>query len=153
MVIRERPFATVLYPEFQGTHCLTCFGYVEPEAAEGASFPCPGGCRRVRFCSDLCRRLGWEAFHRAECRWLAHLQGDPDQLGAMTPLVHRTLLEAGFERVVRAARADRAEMQGRAVYDSSDYAPVALQVEYMEQFCWQNLGKISEPWSSEILLT
>ncbi len=31
VIIREKPFATVLYPEFQATHCLTCFKFISED--------------------------------------------------------------------------------------------------------------------------
>lgn len=32
------------------------------------TFKLCGGCRAVRFCGDECRRAGWKAGHKAECR-------------------------------------------------------------------------------------
>lgn len=45
--------------------CRTCGR--TPAAAE-PPFKLCSGCRAVRFCGDACRRAGWKAGHKAECR-------------------------------------------------------------------------------------
>ncbi|XP_042886427.1 SET and MYND domain-containing protein 4-like [Penaeus japonicus] len=59
VVFAERPYATILLPEYIHTHCQTCLSPVSNP------IPC-FECCDVVFCSELCQSLG-QAFHQYEC--------------------------------------------------------------------------------------
>ena len=48
MLLVEKPYSSVLLPEFYSSHCQTCYQRVL------AAMPC-WCCSKVRFCSDECR--------------------------------------------------------------------------------------------------
>eukprot|EP00794_Sanderia_malayensis_P017349 gene17349-19082_t len=59
-VISERPFASVLLPEFYATHCYHCLSKVE------RILPCCN-CNVISYCSVKCRLDSWERYHSMEC--------------------------------------------------------------------------------------
>ncbi|GAB6021414.1 hypothetical protein CHUAL_004023 [Chamberlinius hualienensis] len=59
----EKPYASVLLPNFNETHCHHCYQLAE------AAVPCEN-CTVVRFCSFNCRNLAYKEYHDFECKWL-----------------------------------------------------------------------------------
>ncbi|KAK0168095.1 hypothetical protein PV327_001930 [Microctonus hyperodae] len=62
----EKPYFWVLYRDKFYTHCHYCL------ERSYCLIPCPD-CPIAQYCSDKCRKLGWNMFHRTECPVLSVL--------------------------------------------------------------------------------
>ena len=91
-VILEKPYTSVLDPEFYNVMCFHCARRVT------VAVPCRR-CSRARYCSDSCRQESWEQYHSQECSVLAAVLAS--RTGNMSLLVLRLLLQAGREAVLR----------------------------------------------------
>ena len=60
VIMIERPYASVLEPEFRWSHCHHCM------ARTVSTIPCTQ-CSCALYCSETCRSQAWSAYHQAEC--------------------------------------------------------------------------------------
>lgn len=61
----EHPIIMALETNALKTHCYTCLEETKP----GRRPKLCGGCRKVRFCDDICADWADNEFHRLECRF------------------------------------------------------------------------------------
>ena len=66
VLIVEKPYASVLFSDYYGSHCYRCMARVV------APVPC-AQCSTVVFCGSDCRDAAWDEYHRFECRYHALL--------------------------------------------------------------------------------
>ena len=130
VLLIEKPYSSILLPEYYSTHCQTCFQRVL------APMPC-WCCSKVRFCSDECRLDAWESFHKIECQQLDLIAGA--NLGKNAMLAFRILTSSGkiyLEYVVNKVKEEieKPENEGggpeklgfneEGVYDAADYRTI-----------------------------
>ena len=130
VLLIEKPYSSILLPEYYSTHCQTCFQRVL------APMPC-WCCSKVRFCSDECRLDAWESFHKIECQQLDLISGA--NLGKNAMLAFRILTSSGkiyLEYVVNKVKEEieKPENEGggpeklgfneEGVYDAADYRTI-----------------------------
>jgi len=130
ILLVEKPYSSILLPEYYSTHCQTCFQRVL------APMPC-WCCSKVRFCSDECRLDAWESFHKIECQQLDLITGA--NLGKNAMLAFRILTSSGkiyLEYVVNKVKEEieKPENEGggpeklgfneEGVYDAADYRTI-----------------------------
>jgi len=139
LLLLEKPYSSILLPEFYPTHCQTCYQRV------AAPMPC-WSCSKVRFCSDECRLDAWESFHKIECQHLDLITGA--NLGKNAMLAFRILTSSGkiyLEYVVNKVKEEmeKPETEGggpekvgfneEGVYDASDYRTIYTLVGNTKQ--------------------
>eukprot|EP00092_Neocalanus_flemingeri_P020363 GFUD01022061.1.p1 GENE.GFUD01022061.1~~GFUD01022061.1.p1 ORF type:complete len:706 (-),score=132.76 GFUD01022061.1:307-2382(-) len=139
ILLIEKPYSSILLPEFYTTHCQTCYQRVS------APMPC-WCCSKVRFCSDECRLDAWESFHKIECQQLDLISGA--NLGKNAMLAFRILTSSGkiyLEYVVNKVKEEleKPENEGggpeklgfneEGVYDAADYRTIYTLVGNTKQ--------------------
>lgn len=139
VLLIEKPYSSILLPEYYSTHCQSCFQRVS------APMPC-WCCSRVRFCSDECRLDAWESFHKIECQQLDLITGA--NLGKNAMLAFRILTSSGkiyLEYVVNKVKEEleKPEYEGggpekvgfneEGVYDAADYRTIYTLVGNTKQ--------------------
>ncbi|GLG94637.1 Uncharacterized protein GBIM_01812 [Gryllus bimaculatus] len=67
ILLVERPYASVLLPEFHSSHCSLCLRH------SWSPVPCLH-CTTVVYCSPQCRARAWELSHQVECSVLPALE-------------------------------------------------------------------------------
>merc|ERR1719221_277265 len=130
MLLVEKPYSSILLPEYYSSHCQTCYQRVL------AAMPC-WCCSKVRFCSDECRLDAWESFHKIECQQLDLITGA--NLGKNAMLAFRILTSSGkiyLEYVVNKVKEEleKSESEGggpekvgfneEGVSDAADYRTI-----------------------------
>ena len=60
VILVERPYASVLVPEYRWSHCHHCMSRTV------STIPCTQ-CSSALYCNETCRSQAWSAYHRAEC--------------------------------------------------------------------------------------
>eukprot|EP00918_Siedleckia_nematoides_P050098 GHVU01109647.1.p1 GENE.GHVU01109647.1~~GHVU01109647.1.p1 ORF type:complete len:726 (+),score=102.33 GHVU01109647.1:94-2178(+) len=85
VLLKEQPYATVLFPDFNVTHCHHCLTRVL------APLPCDQ-CAGVLFCSKECKEQAWGSYHKHECKLMALLT--PEWCGKIGHLALRIVLQA-----------------------------------------------------------
>ena len=63
VVLVERPYASVLLPDYRWSHCQHCMSRTV------STVPCMH-CSAALFCSEACRHQAWATYHQAECQCL-----------------------------------------------------------------------------------
>ncbi|CAL8095743.1 unnamed protein product [Orchesella dallaii] len=91
VVFKEKPYASVLLPEFYNSYCYHCHKSL-PENDE-YFFPC-FRCSQVKFCDEICKGAS-ESYHYNECTWL-----DLMNSVGIGHLAVRIILTAGVENVL-----------------------------------------------------
>jgi len=139
VLLIEKPYSSILLPEYYTTHCQTCYQRVS------APMPC-WCCSKVRFCSDECRLDAWESFHKIECQQLDLICGA--NLGKNAMLAFRILTSSGkiyLEYVVNKVKEEleKPENEGggpdkigfneETVYDAADYRTIYTLVGNTKQ--------------------
>ncbi|KAK3592512.1 hypothetical protein CHS0354_013846 [Potamilus streckersoni] len=87
-LIVERPFAAVLLPDHDVTHCHHCYGKLTTVV------PCVQ-CSTVRYCSFQCQELSWTMYHQVECPYLDILRSV-----GIAHLSLRVILTAGLQFLI-----------------------------------------------------
>jgi len=139
VLLIEKPYSSILLPEYYSSHCQTCYQKV------AAPMPC-WCCSKVRFCSDECRLDAWESFHKIECQQLDLICGA--NLGKNALLAFRILTSSGkiyLEYVVNKVKEEleKPENEGggpervgfneEGVYDAADYRTIYTLVGNTKQ--------------------
>lgn len=60
VLLIEKPYASILLADHYGDHCYHCFKHTL------APYPCSGCCYAM-YCSNQCRNISQETYHRFEC--------------------------------------------------------------------------------------
>ena len=60
VILLERPYASVLLPEYRWSHCHHCLSRTV------STIPCTQ-CSAALYCSETCRSQAWSTYHQAEC--------------------------------------------------------------------------------------
>jgi len=138
ILLIEKPYSSILLPEYYSTHCQTCAQKVL------APMPC-WCCSKVRFCSEDCRVEAWESFHKIECQQLDMILGS--NIGKNAMLAFRILTSSGkiyLEYVVNKVREESSRPEAEnppekigynedGVYDASDYRTIYTLVGNTKQ--------------------
>jgi len=139
ILLVEKPYSSILLPEYYNTHCQTCCQRVL------APMPCCC-CSKVRFCSEECRVEAWESFHKIECQQLDLILGA--NLGKNAMLAFRILTSSGkiyLEYVVKkvkeemmktdttGTRQEKIGFNEEGVYDAADYRTIYTLVGNTKQ--------------------
>lgn len=66
VILKERPYSSVLLPDRYIDHCCRCYKYTL------APVPCVD-CSAALYCSENCRNVAWREYHQHECKILAAL--------------------------------------------------------------------------------
>ncbi|KAL3841918.1 hypothetical protein ACJMK2_020007 [Sinanodonta woodiana] len=88
-LIVERPFAAVLLPDHDDTHCHHCYGKLTTVV------PCVQ-CYTVRYCSFQCQEESWKVYHKVECPYLDILRSV-----GIAHLSLRVILTAGLQYLIQ----------------------------------------------------
>ena len=92
VLVVEKPYTSVLYPEFYATHCYNC------QCRVLAPVPCTQ-CSSVVYCSLHCRDTCWESIHKYDCQCLT-LYG-PGWCGRIGHLAARLAMVTGWPELLK----------------------------------------------------
>lgn len=101
IVLVESPYVSVLSTELFAVRCFHCF--------RSLSVPVPCfRCTRARYCSERCRSVSWETYHRIECPTLEVLIAS--RTGSISQLALRTTIVTGLQRMLKYKRNPKSDM-------------------------------------------
>ena len=138
----ERPFSSVLLPEYYKNYCHNCYC----KLSNVAVMPCLK-CTQVRFCSEKCSEDSWQRYHRYECGFLDVLH----DIG-IAHLALRTLLISGVDNAIGVAITSDSPSTSSIPY-LSDYSSVFSLVDHSNDFNFEDTVSYSLVASLLLVLT
>ncbi len=100
VLFMERPFASVLLPQFYKTRCHHCY----KKLLNTTVMPCLK-CTQIRYCSDDCVNQSWNRYHSHECGNLDLMK----DIG-IAHLALRILLVSGIDEAIKVSTSNSSEL-------------------------------------------
>ena len=136
----EKPFASVLLPQFYRSYCNHCY----KKLSDVSVMPCLK-CSQVMYCSEQCSQQSWSQYHRFECGFLDVMH----DIG-IAHLALRILLVCGVDTALKVAESDP---KGSPTPYLNDYDSVYALVDHSNDFTLEDSLNYSLVASLLLVLT
>ncbi|CAG2179520.1 unnamed protein product, partial [Oppiella nova] len=124
VLFMERPYASVLLPQYYRSHCHHCYG----KLVDTPVMPCHQ-CTQVMYCNDECRSEGWQECHQYECGFLDVLH----DIG-IAHLAFRTVLVCGVGNAIQVAKQSSTSQLSATTPYLNTYESVYALVDHSNDF-------------------